>query len=159
MKEFKDSPSALIADVDCTAAGKSLCDEHGVRGYPTLKWGDPSDLQDYKGGRDLAALKKFANESLKPICSPANLDLCDDEMKAKIAELQALSASELDKRIKEKDAESAAAEKNFSDEVAKLQKRYQELQTEKEEATEAIKNSGLGLMKAVRAAAATKAEL
>jgi C4-dicarboxylate-specific signal transduction histidine kinase len=116
-------------------------------------------MQDYKGGRDLSALKKFANENLKPVCSPANLDLCDDEMKAKIGELQALSASDLDKRIKEKDAESAAAEKKFSDEVAKLQKRYQELQTEKEEAVEAVKNSGLGLMKAVRAAGAKKAEL
>jgi len=60
MAEFKDSKTALITDVDCTAGGKSLCDSVGVRGYPTIKWGDPNNLEDYKGGRDLAALKKFA---------------------------------------------------------------------------------------------------
>merc|ERR1712098_255456 len=143
--------------VDCTAGGQSLCNEVGVRGYPTIKHGDPSSLEDYKGGRDFAALKKFA-DGLKPSCSPANIDLCDAEQTAKIQELQALSASDLDAKIKEKEKEQAAAEKTFSDEVDKLQKKYQELQKEKEEAVEAVKASGLGLMKAVKAQAA-KAEL
>merc|ERR1719463_412525 len=113
-------------------------------------------MEDYKGGRDYAALKKFA-DGLKPMCSPAKLELCDDDMKAKIKELQALPAADLDKQIKEKEDEMAAAEKKFTDEVDKLQKRYQELQTEKEDALQAIKASGLGLMKAVKAAAAKKA--
>merc|ERR1711933_562985 len=103
---FKDSPSVLIADVDCTAGGKSLCDEVGVRGYPTIKHGDPSDLQDYKGGRDFAALKKHA-DSLGPTCSPSNIDLCDAEKKAKIEEFKKLGADARDKMIKEKEAESA----------------------------------------------------
>merc|ERR1712098_967524 len=156
-KEFDGHATILIADVDCTAAGKDLCNEIGVRGYPTIKHGDPSGLEDYKGGRDFAALKKFA-DGLKPSCSPANIDLCDAEQTAKIQELQALSASDLDAKIKEKEAEQAAAEKTFSDEVDKLQKKYQELQSEKEAAIEAVKESGLGLMKAVKAQAA-KAEL
>ena len=157
IKEFDSHATTLIADVDCTTGGKALCDKAGVRGYPTIKHGDPNNLEDYKGGRDFAALKKFA-EGLKPMCSPAKLDLCDDDMKAKIKELQALSAADLDKQIKEKEAESEAAEKKFTDEVDKLQKRYQELQTEKEEAIQAVKDSGLGLMKSVKAAAG-KAEL
>jgi len=157
MKEFDGHATILIADVDCTAGGQSLCNEVGVRGYPTIKHGDPSSLEDYKGGRDLAALKKFA-DGLKPSCSPANIDLCDAEQTAKIQELQALSASDLDAKIKEKEKEQADAEKTFSDEVDKLQKRYQELQKEKDAAIEAVKESGLGLMKAVKAQAA-KAEL
>ena len=32
----------------------------GVRGYPTIKHGDPNNLEDYKGGRDYSALEKFA---------------------------------------------------------------------------------------------------
>ena len=159
MAEFKDSPTAAVVDVDCTAGGKSLCDANGVRGYPTIKYGDPNDLQDYKGGRTLKDLQKFASENLKPVCSPANIDLCDADKKKQIEDLQALSASDLDAKIKEKEAESAAAEKKFTEEVDKLQKRYQELQKEKEEATEAIKASGLGLMKSVKAANAKKAEL
>jgi len=159
MAEYKDSATAAVVDVDCTASGKSLCETHGVRGYPTIKYGDPSDLQDYKGGRSMKDLQKFASENLKPVCSPANLDLCDDAKKAEIGKLQALSASELDSKIKEKEEEQKAAEKKFTDEVDKLQKRYQELQKEKEDALEAIKASGLGLMKSVKAAAAKKAEL
>jgi len=89
MAEYKNHKTILVADVDCTAAGKPLCDQVGVRGYPTIKYGDPSDLQDYKGGRDEKALKEFA-KGLKPACSPANIDLCDDEKKAQIAKLQAM---------------------------------------------------------------------
>ena len=48
MGEFEGSATQLVADVDCTAGGKDLCDQNGVRGYPTLKWGSPDDLQDYQ---------------------------------------------------------------------------------------------------------------
>ena len=30
-----------MADVDCTAAGKALCSQHSIRGYPTLKCAAP----------------------------------------------------------------------------------------------------------------------
>merc|ERR1711977_419147 len=139
-KEFDGHATTLVADVDCTAGGKALCDKVGVRGYPTIKHGDPNNLEDYKGGRDFSALQKFA-KGLKPVCSPAKIELCDDDMKAKIKELQALSPLDLDKQIKEKEAEMEAAEKT-----------YQELQEEKEAAVQAVKDAGLGLMKSVKAA-------
>jgi len=157
MKAFKDDESRLIADVDCTTAGKAFCDQVGVRGYPTIKHGDPNNLEDYKGGRDFSALEKFA-KGLKPVCSPAKMDLCEPEMKEKILELQKLSAADLDKQIKEKEAEIEKAEKFFTDEVDKLQKSYQKLQEDKEATVTAVKESGLGLMKSVKAAAG-KAEL
>ena len=121
------------------------------RRYPTIKHGDPNNLEDYKGGRDLAALQKFA-KGLKPVCSPAKLDLCDDETKAKIKELQAMSAADLDAAIKEKEDEMAAVEAKFKSSVDELQKKYQELQEEKEATLQAVKDSGLGLMKSVKAA-------
>jgi len=157
MKAFKDDESRLVADVDCTTGGKALCDRVGVRGYPTIKHGDPNNLEDYKGGRDYSALEKFA-KGLKPVCSPAKMDLCEPEMKEKILELQKLSAADLDKQIKEKEAEIEKAEKFFTDEVDKLQKAYQKLQEDKEATVTAVKDSGLGLMKSVKAAAG-KAEL
>jgi len=104
MAAFKDHASTLIADVDCTTGGKSLCEQVGVRGYPTIKQGDPNDLQDYKGGRDFAALKKFA-EGLGPQCSPANLDLCDAEKKKQIEEFTALSKEKREEMIKAKEAD------------------------------------------------------
>merc|ERR1719411_1833770 len=145
---------ALVADVDCTAEGKPLCDSNGVKGFPTIKYGDPSALEDYKGGRDFDALKKFADENLKPMCSPSNIDLCDDDKKAQIEALQAMSASDLDAKIKESEEKMADAEKTFETEVKKLQSTYEQLQKDKEATMAEIKDSGLGLMKAVKAAAA-----
>lgn len=150
MKEYKDSDSVLIADVDCTTAGQPLCETHGVRGYPTIKYGDPNALEDYQGGRDLASLKKFAKD-LKPSCSPFNMDLCEGEEKTKIEELMALSSSDLDTKITEGEKEISDAEENFKKEVDKLQKKYESLNKEKTEKITKVKDSGLGLMKSVKA--------
>jgi hypothetical protein len=153
MDEFAGSATQLIADVDCTADGKPLCDQAGVRGYPTIKWGDPADLQDYQGGRSFDDLKKFADENLKPMCSPKNLDLCDDAKKAEIQKFQAMSAADLDAAIAVEEKKLEDAESEFKDEVQKLQDRYSALSTEKDEKIEAVKAAGLGLMKAVKASA------
>jgi len=156
---FKGSSSVVIADVDCTAGGKSLCDEIGVRGYPTIKQGDPGDLQDYKGGRDFAALKKFA-DGLGPTCSPASIDLCDDAKKAQIKEFTALGDDKRAAMIKEKTAESEKLEADFKEFVDGLQKSYKEASDKKDKDLEELKNSGLGLLKAVQAhEKKTKSEL
>jgi len=151
MAEFKGKDGVLVADVDCTAAGKPLCDEVGVKGFPTIKWGDPDNLEDYQGGRDFDALKKFANENLKPLCSPANLDICDDDQKEKINELLAMSMEDLDAKISEGDKRISDAESTFQTELEKLQNKYQELMKTKDETIASVKSSGLGLLKSVRA--------
>jgi len=156
MDAFADSPTALIADVDCTAEGKPLCDANGVRGYPTIKYGDPSALEDYKGGRDYDSLKKFAEENLKPMCSPSNIDLCDAEKKAEIEKYQAMSDADLEAAIAEKTKMMDDAEEDFKNGVSELQEKYQKLMEAKDKTLEDIKNSGLGLMKAVKASAGNK---
>lgn len=158
MEETKDSATQLVADVDCTAAGKPLCDANGVRGFPTLKYGDPSDLQDYNGGRDYAALSKFVKEELKPMCSPVNIDLCDDEKKAKIEKLQAMSDADLDAAIAVEEKKLEMAEANFEGEVKKLQEAYEQLMKDKEATETAVKAAGLGLMKSVKVAKAAGAK-
>jgi len=160
MAEFADSKTALVGDADCTADGKALCDEIGVRGYPTIKYGDPNAMEDYKGGRDFDALKKFAEENLGPTCGPANLDLCDAAKKAEIEKFSAMSAADLEAAIKEKTEAAEKAETDFKEFVEGLQKSYTEASEKKEKDVEEIKNSGLGLMKAVAAhSKAAKAEL
>merc|ERR1740117_1500017 len=124
MKQFDGHATILVADVDCTTEGKPLCDSNGVKGFPTIKTGDLSNLEDYKGGRDFKSLESHA-ASLKPSCSAANTD---------------------------GDKKSADAETDFSEAVEKLQKAYQQLQDDKEATLQAIKDSGLGLIKAVAAA-------
>jgi len=151
MAEFKDSKTALVGDVDCTAAGKDLCSDVGVRGYPTIKHGDPNNLEDYKGGRDFASLKKFAEENLGPTCGPANLDLCDAENKALIEKFSKMSESDLASAIKEKTDAAEKMETDFKTFVEGLQKSYTEANEKKDKDVEELKNSGLGLMKAVSA--------
>merc|ERR1719183_610254 len=99
--EFADSKTVLVADVDCTAAGKDLCETQGVEGFPTIKYGDPDDLKKYEGGRSYEDLKAFAESSLGPQCGPGdNYSLCSDKVKAKIDKYMALSVDELAEKIK-----------------------------------------------------------
>jgi len=134
--------------VDCTAGGKALCGEMGVRGYPSIKYGDPADLQEYNGGRNLDDIKKHA-ATLGPSCSPANIDLCDDAKKKTIAEFTAMSAADREAKIKENEDATDKFEKDFTAFVEGLNKQYKEESEKKEKATADIKNSGLGLLKAV----------
>lgn len=150
MDLYKGHATALVADVDCTAGGKDLCGTMGVQGYPTLKYGDPSDLQDYKGGRDFESLKTFAENNLKPMCSPSNIDLCDDAKKAQIEKYQGMDADALRTAIEAEEKKLKDAEDNFKAEVQKLQSTYERLMAEKEETINAVKQSGLGLMKSVK---------
>lgn len=151
MAEFKDDKTRLVADVDCTTAGQPLCEQNGVRGYPSIKTGDPAGLEDYNGGRDLAALKKHV-EGLKPLCSPMNLDLCDEKQKKEIEDIQKMSGKELKAKIEEGDKKLADAEQLFKDELGKLQKHAEQLNKDKEATITKVKEDGLGLLKSVQAA-------
>merc|ERR1712193_140401 len=96
----KDSKTALVADVDCTAGGQSLC---------------------------------------------------NDAKKADIEKFSKMSSSELEAAISEKTQAMEKLEKDFKEFVDGLQKSYTEANEKKDKDVEAIKNSGLGLMKAVAA--------
>jgi len=151
--EWEDNKIGLVAEVDCTSdEGKSLCEANGVKGYPTVKYGDPTSLEDYKGDRTYEALSKFANENLKPICSVNTMDLCDDEKKAEIEKLMGLSKKDLQARIDVEEKKVEQAESDFKEEVQKLQNKYKQLMTDKEAKISEVKKSGLGLMKSVEVA-------
>jgi len=139
---FAGSKDVIIVDVDCTKdKNKDLCQKFGVRGYPTIKYYSGSTGpkgEDYQGGRTFDDLKAFADENLGPSCSNDNIDLCSDEQKEMLAKANAMSADELAAAIKEKEDAAAAAEKNFKDELEKLQAKYEELVKEKDETVAAI---------------------
>jgi len=100
MEQTKGSSTSLIADVDCTAEGsKDLCETHGVEGFPTIKYGEPSELKAYEGGRDFDSLKKFADENLGPNCGPDFIDLCSAKDKERIGKYEAMSKDDLEKKI------------------------------------------------------------
>jgi len=150
MEMYEGSETTLIADVDCTAEGRELCKAHDVNSYPTLKYGDPKSPDDYAGLRDFNSLKEFAAESLHGICGPGKLELCDEATKAEIQKYQSLSKHELAMAISAKQAEYDKTKTDFKDYVDRLQLEYQQETKQTDEQVEAIKQSGLQLMKAVR---------
>ncbi len=159
--EWEGNDIGLVAEVDCTADGKPLCDENGVKGFPTLKYGDPTALEDYQGGRSFSDLSSFAKDNLKPVCSPAKLDLCDDDKKKEIEDLMAMGDEDIKAKIEVEEKKLEDAEEEFKNEVQKLQEKYQSLMEEKDAKAAAVKAAGLGLMKSVLAfkAKAAKDEL
>lgn len=159
--EFDGNDAVAIVDVDCTKDdSKDLCSKYGVRGYPTIKYitGSTDPMGDkYEGGRTFADMKKFADENLGPSCGPDNLDLCSEEAAEKIKGFQDMDAADLKAAVDAKTEAIEVAEKFFKDELAGLQKRYEELSKEKDAKVEEA-SVDLGTMRAVAAAASKGAD-
>merc|ERR1719199_21457 len=151
MLEYESSESVLIADVDCIGDGKPLCEQKGVKGFPTIKWGDPSDLQDYKGGRAKDDLKTFAS-TLTPPCEVSTLENCSEDQVTAIATLKDVSKFELKGRVSEYETNMADIESKFKDDVGELQASYEKLSSTKEKAiAELSASSNIGIVKSILA--------
>jgi len=148
MAEFAGHKSTAIFDVDCTGEGKPLCDSHDVRGFPTIKYGDPNNLEDYAGRRQYDALKKFADE-LKPRCALDARDLCSETQNAQIDKYTEMGRMGIEAFLEESEEAIAEAEASFKAEVEKLQSIYAGLEQARDDAIAAVKASGLGMAKSV----------
>ena len=148
LTEENENEHAFIVKVDCTAENnKNLCETAGIRGYPTLKYGDSTNLEDYTGGRDFDALKKFA-DALTPPCTPNNLDICSTDDRVMIESFMAWTEEELNNRMKTQEDRIENAGKVFTEGVQKLQEQFQLLTKERDEEIASAKGSGLNLMRA-----------
>lgn len=151
-EDWSGNDVGLVAEIDCTGAGKPLCDANGIRGFPTLKWGDPAGLVEYEGSRTFDDLQEFAKEHLKPICSAQTMELCDGDKRTRLEWYMELSIEQLEQSIQEEEEKFNTAEKEFQDAVTKLQAEYQLLLEEKDRKIAAVRESGLTLMKSVLSA-------
>uniref|UniRef100_A0A7S2AJB0 Thioredoxin domain-containing protein n=1 Tax=Octactis speculum TaxID=3111310 RepID=A0A7S2AJB0_9STRA len=145
---FAGSETVLIAEVDCTADGKDLCTENGIHMYPSILFGDPSMLEEYEGNHTLDALKTFADTSLKPSCSPANIDLCDGPKKAEIETFMDMPAAELEALIEVKNSAVKEAEEYIhqtKEAADALREQYRAMAQNKVDATEHIKGNGFSI--------------
>lgn len=159
MEEYEGSESVVIADVDCIEGGKSLCDEVGVKGFPTIKYGDPSNLQDYSGGRDESELKTFA-QTLKPGCLVETLENCSEEEKKTIAELQQKPYDDLKALVLAETKEREQAHDDFKSEVEKLQATFEKLSKDRDSTLEDIKGRyNIGFVKQLVKLSESKSDL
>jgi len=151
MEQYEGSPTTLIAKVDCAGTGKPICDENGVEGFPTLKYGDPNDLQKYEGGRDEAALTEFASENLGPTCGPSNRDICDEKQLARLEKYEQKSLEDLEKLISKKENKLKKLDQDLADMKEKYEKKIKRAEKKNKRAIKKIKDSGLGMAKACAA--------
>jgi len=128
--KLADEVDALIGEVDCTVE-KKLCSEHGVQGYPTIKWSTGYGWNKYEQARDFASLKSFVESNLVDGCFDDE-SLCTESDKKTIEELRELSSEEIATRLQDTADQKAAAEVTFKSGVEKLQERFKELQSEKQ---------------------------
>lgn len=146
-----DSTTTLIGEVDCAGTGKSICEKIGVKGFPTLKFGAPSNLEAYSGGRDIEALTTFAL-GLKPSCNVGTLENCDDDKKETIAILNDETVESLATKISTHEKSIASIEETFNTAVASLQGSYEGLATKKTaDIAELVSENNIGLVKSVHA--------
>jgi len=105
--QYAGSPSVLVGSVDCTADENSdLCSAHDVSGYPTLKYFKDGTAEDYNGGRDLDALRSFADEELNKKCAVGSEEEmmredahCSDRERGYASKMRGKSAEDLAAQI------------------------------------------------------------
>jgi len=117
LAEEMSTTSVVIGDVDCTVH-RDLCSRFEVKGYPTIKYWEPSDFtpKAYSGGRDFDSLKKHA-QSLAVACSVADPKDCDEKETGYIAKW-----SEKEKAAVEK--ELARLERMKNNKMSPAQKKF-----------------------------------
>ena len=158
MEDFEGSKDILVADVDCIEAGKSMCDKVGVKGFPTIKYGSPDDLQDYQGSREHSELVKFA-ETLKPGCVADTLENCSEEEQDIIAKLKEKSTEDLKVLVLAEAKEREQAQTDFKEAVEKLQKEYEQLSADRDSTLDDIKERyNIGFVKQLIKNSASKEE-
>eukprot|EP00747_Dinoflagellata_sp_TGD_P126959 gnl/TRDRNA2_/TRDRNA2_174342_c5_seq1.p1 gnl/TRDRNA2_/TRDRNA2_174342_c5~~gnl/TRDRNA2_/TRDRNA2_174342_c5_seq1.p1 ORF type:complete len:161 (-),score=38.51 gnl/TRDRNA2_/TRDRNA2_174342_c5_seq1:175-657(-) len=133
MAKYKDKPGVLVAQVDCTTGDKELCQHYGVKSYPTLLWGDVSDLELYDGEREFEDLDEFAEENLIPRCGPFSLDRCTEEQEELIESFGAMDAMELDVKIREEENKVAEVVSKTEEEIDKIREVYNRVTKEKDD--------------------------
>lgn len=140
----------VVAEVDCTQ-NKKLCADVGVRGYPTLKHGDPSDLQDYKGERTYDALNQFL-QTLGPPCDIDTRKHCSDKQLERLDEYEKLSVGDLDQLLKDEAKTRDEIETLFKSSVEKLQEQYNIAVQKKEDSLSELVEYETGIIKSLLAA-------
>lgn len=130
MADFKGSPTGLVAEVDCTAKGKALCESHHIQSYPGLLWGKVGSLEPYTGSRTYEDMREFADEHLGTTCGPGSMDLCDDEKRALFEKFKRMPPHVLkekigtaEKQIKLAEHRFQAIERNMSNEIGLAEQR------------------------------------
>jgi len=127
--KFADSDVVVIGDVDCTdKKGESLCQKHGVQGYPTIKYKLPDDksFKDYQGAREFGGLKDFVEKTFKKPCDVKTKKGCAPNEVEFIDKWNDKTMAELTEERTSRDAELKQIRKDKAEAQAELRKKEKE---------------------------------
>ncbi|CAB9521339.1 Protein disulfide isomerase [Seminavis robusta] len=148
--EVDDEDDVLIGKIDCTKEhSRNLCLQFGVTSYPTLKYGDIINLQDYQGARDLDEFREVVEDDLMagPLCSVSNPQLCEFSKRQSIEDLIHMGLPKLNQEIERVEKTTARLEGEKDKFVNNLRDKYSKGNAEKEKNKKELQQ-GLDLMKA-----------
>ena len=117
---------------------------------PATRYFNPPDEEgeDYKGGRDLAALKKFASTELGPGCSVDTIENCDADQKKELEKYIAMPAEERAAKLEELKKALSDGEEEHNALLKQLQATFKESQ----EKLEKLKEDAAPQIKLLKAA-------
>lgn len=127
--KLADAVEAMVGEVDCTKH-QALCQKHGVKGYPTIKYHDGFGWKNYDKGRDYNSLEKFVEEHLQESCFD-DPNLCTKEELEKIEKVNKLTESEVETFKNNVKQQLETLESTFKKAVEALQLQYKNLSDEK----------------------------
>lgn len=140
MDEYVDSEIVVVGEVDCIGTGKKLCETHSISGFPAIRYGHPSELQDYVGGRDVGSLREFV-AAMGPPCNVNTLENCSLEQVEDIKEFSSSTVEELQLIVSMYETEVANIGATFKEAVNKLQGSYNLLTKTKDQSLAALVTS------------------
>ena len=137
MDLYEDSPSVVIAKVDCTAS-KDVCVREGVRGYPTLRFYvlDENDGkgQNYEEERDYEGLSSFVEKRFGSPCSYRRQDLCSAREMEIMNEAISLTQKQRLKEIAELELERDEVVETYTSRAKKLHALHEKAERTRDEA-------------------------
>jgi len=108
--DYESSASVIVGDVDCTEH-KELCNEHDVKGFPTIKYLKDGNWEAYQGGRDAEQLTSFVKETLEVLCQVADPTGCSEKEVKFLEKMQAAGNDEVAKQVTRLDGMAASSMK------------------------------------------------
>lgn len=91
--------SVFIADVNCSDE-QDVCEEVGVKGYPTIKVYQDGEVTDYKGGRSFEDLLEYVDNNLAIKCKIDNTaEGCSEKALKYIGKWKAKDKSDVAKEL------------------------------------------------------------
>lgn len=140
---FEDDEDVLIGKMDCTKdLNRPLCQELGATAFPTLLYGDVTQLKDYTGKRELRHLRAVVEDHLdEPLCGVTHPELCPPKKQHKIQGLLAMGLPKVEEEIEEMEQQIEILSRQKDFHVDRLRKKYSAALTKKNDMKEEIRNT------------------